>query len=104
MDIRLFLRLCKVILCDNCRKLAGGGDLEGVRLDGPPSRDRRRDSQRQKRWDLERGSAIHQNILRELIGVINLTSVTPENSQGINCAILMGPMVHLGIFRVHGEK
>ena len=36
---------------------------------------------------------LHQNILRELIGVMNFTSVTPENSRGINCVIQMGPMV-----------
>ena len=36
---------------------------------------------------------LHQNILREMIGLINFTSVTPENSQGINCVILAGPMV-----------
>ena len=34
-----------------------------------------------------------QNSLRELIGVINFTSVTPDNSWGINCVILEGPMV-----------
>ena len=34
-------------------------------------------------------SLLHQNILREFIGVINVTSVTPENSWGINCVIPM---------------
>ena len=39
---------------------------------------------------------LHQNILRELICVRNLTSVTPENSWGIiNCVILEGLMVRL---------
>ena len=38
-------------------------------------------------------SLVHQNILREFIGVINFTSVTPEDSWGINCVVLEGPMV-----------
>ena len=33
---------------------------------------------------------LHQNILRELVGVTDFTSVTPENSRGIYCVILMG--------------
>ena len=36
---------------------------------------------------------LHTNILRELIGVMIFTSVTPENSWGINCVVLEGPMV-----------
>ena len=41
---------------------------------------------------------LHQNILRELIGVgvINSTSVAPENSRGINYVIQTGPMVVSG--------
>ena len=39
---------------------------------------------------------LHQKILRELIGVINFTSVTPENPWGINNVILEGPMVNGG--------
>ena len=36
---------------------------------------------------------LHQNVLRDLIGVMNLTSVTPENSCRIKCVILHSPMV-----------
>ena len=36
---------------------------------------------------------LHRKILTELIGVIHFTSGTPENSWGINCVILEGPMV-----------
>ena len=32
---------------------------------------------------------LHQNILGEFLGVISFTSVTPENSRGINCVMLM---------------
>ena len=39
---------------------------------------------------------LHQNILRELICVTNVTLVTPENSCGIICVILEGPMVFCG--------
>ena len=36
---------------------------------------------------------LHQNTLRQLFGVINFTSVTPEISRGINFVILEGPMI-----------
>ena len=36
---------------------------------------------------------LHQKILRELVGVMNFTLVTPEHFWGINCVILEGPMV-----------
>ena len=39
---------------------------------------------------------LHQNTLREFVGVINFTSVTPEIFGGIYCVILEGPMVHAG--------
>ena len=44
---------------------------------------------------------LHQYILREFIGVINLTSVRTENSWGINCVILEGPKVPLGPKLLH---
>ena len=37
---------------------------------------------------------LHQNILTEWVVVMNVASVTPENSWGINCVILEGPMVN----------
>ena len=40
----------------------------------------------------------HQNILRELIAIMNFTSVTPKYSGGITCVILEDPKVFWGVF------